>query len=128
MSNYSISKKVQLPFAEAVEKTRAALKEQGFGILTEIDVKKTLQEKLGVDYKNYIILGACNPPRAYKALTLEEEVGLLLPCNVIVYEVDDGVVVAAIDPEVAFTVSNNNALQPLAAEVKQMLTQAVNNL
>ncbi len=128
MANYSINKKVSLPFAEAVEKTREVLKEQGFGILTEIDVKKTLQEKLGVDYKNYIILGACNPPRAYKALTLEEEIGLLLPCNVIVYESDDGVVVAAVDPEVAFTVSDNDSLRPLAAEVKQMLTEALNNL
>ena len=81
MSSYSYTKELTLPFNEAVEKTVAALKEQGFGILSDIDVKKTLKEKLDVDFKNYRILGACNPPRALKALQSEEEIGLLLPCN-----------------------------------------------
>ncbi len=126
--SYSIKKHLSLPFAEAVERVKSALQEQGFGILTEIDVKKTLNDKLGVEYKNYLILGACNPPRAFKALTLEEEIGLLLPCNVIVYEVNDGVVVSAIDPEVAFTIANNKELQPLAAEVKEMLNKVIENL
>ncbi len=128
MSNYGISKKVNLSFEEAVEKTISALKEKGFGILTEIDVKATLKEKLGIDYKNYRILGACNPPRAHKALESEEEIGLLLPCNVIVYEGEDGVVVSAIDPVKAFSIVDNENLAPLAEEVRQMLTEVIESL
>ncbi len=128
MSNYGISKKVNLNFEEAVEKTISALKEKGFGILTDIDVKTTLKEKLGIDYKNYRILGACNPPRAHKALESEEEIGLLLPCNVIVYEGEDGVVVSAIDPVKAFSIVDNESLAPLAEEVRQMLTEVIESL
>jgi len=128
MSNYGISKKVNLSFEEAVEKTISALKEKGFGILTDIDVKATLKEKLGIDYKNYRILGACNPPRAHKALESEEEIGLLLPCNVIVYEGEDGVVVSAIDPVKAFSIVDNESLAPLAEEVRQMLTEVIESL
>ena len=94
MPNYGYSKKLSLTFSEAVEKTRAELAKEGFGILTEIDVKATLKKKLNIDYENYIILGACNPPFAHKALEAEKEIGLLLPCNVIVYE-DKGKVIAS---------------------------------
>ena len=100
-SKYGFSKTVALPYNVAVEKTRAALKEEGFGVLCEIDIKEKLKEKLGVDFRNYVILGACNPPLAYKTLQQEIGIGLLLPCNVIVYETDEAgkSVVAAIDAE-----------------------------
>ncbi len=128
MSDYGMSKKLDISFDQAVEKTISVLKEKGFGILTDIDVRATLKEKLGIEYKNYRILGACNPPRAHKALESEEEIGLLLPCNVIVYEVEDGVMVSAIDPVKAFSVVNNDSLKPVAEEVKQMLTEVIENL
>ena len=98
-SRYGFSKTVELPYEETVERTRAALKEEGFGVLCEIDLKEKLKEKLGVDFRNYVILGACNPPLAYKSVQQEIGIGLLLPCNVIVYETDEPgkSVVAAID-------------------------------
>lgn len=125
---YGYSKKLDIPFAEAVDRTIAALKERGFGILTDIDVKKTLKEKLDVDFKNYRILGACNPPRALQALRAEEEIGLLLPCNVIVYEKDDAVVVSALKPTAAFSVVDNKELEPLAEEVEEILKQTIDSL
>lgn len=129
MSGYSYSKQLNIPFAQAVEKAVAALQDKGFGILTDIDVKKTLKEKLGVDFKNYRILGACNPPRALKTLQLEEEIGLLLPCNVIVYEKNDNnVVVAALKPSVAFSLVDNKELKPLAYEVESILQEVVDSL
>ena len=128
MSKYGYSKQLNISFEEAVEKTIAALKEEGFGILTDIDVKKTLKEKLDVSFKQYRILGACNPPQAYKALQAEEEIGLLLPCNVIVYEKDDGVVVSAIRPEIAFFFIDNESLAPLAGEVEAILKKVVDNV
>lgn len=84
LASYAFSKTVDLPYADAVEKTRAALKDQGFGVLCEIDIKEKLKEKLGVDFRNYVILGACNPPLAYETLRQELNIGLLLPCNVVV--------------------------------------------
>ncbi|MFA4872998.1 MAG: DUF302 domain-containing protein [Patescibacteria group bacterium] len=129
MSTYGYSKHLTIPFEEAVEKTVTALKAQGFGILTDIDVQKTLKEKLGVEFRRYRILGACNPPRAYKALQREEEIGLLLPCNVIVYERDDGsVVVSAQRPTIAFSVINNVSLEPLAQEVETILKGVIDAL
>ncbi len=129
MSFYGYSKHLVIPFEEAVEKTLAALKAQGFGILTDIDVQKTLKEKLGVAFRRYRILGACNPPRAYKALQSEEEIGLLLPCNVIVYEQEDGsVVVSAQRPTIAFTVVGNASLEPLAQEVETILKGVIDAL
>ena len=126
---YGISKTVSLSFEEAVDRTIAALKEKGFGILSDIDVKKTLQEKLGVDYKKYRILGACNPPRAHQALQQEEEIGLLLPCNVIVYEKEPGtVVVSAVKPSAMFSVVENESLVPLAKEVESLLEQAIESV
>src|SRR5512141_3497642 len=98
--DYGIRKTVALPYDQAVEKARAALKEFGFGVLTEIDMKAKLKEKLDVDFKRYIILGACNPPLAYRALQAEPEIGLMLPCNVIVYEAGaNESVVSAADPK-----------------------------
>ena len=127
--SYSIQKRLSLPFAEAVEKVKSALQEQGFGILTEIDVKDTLQKKLGVDYKQYVILGACNPPRAFQALQLEEEIGLLLPCNVIVYEQEEGmVVVSAIKPTAMFSIVRSDKLASLAQEVEDLLTKVISSL
>jgi uncharacterized protein (DUF302 family) len=97
---YGIFKTTTMDYEEALAATKAALKEQGFGVLTEIDVKATMAEKLGVEFRRYDIIGACNPPLAHKALSTELDIGLLLPCNVIVYENDDGgSVVAALDPE-----------------------------
>jgi len=128
MSNYSYSKQLNISFDEAVDKTIATLKEEGFGILTDIDVKKTLKEKLDIDFKQYRILGACNPPRALKALQAEEEIGLLLPCNVIVYEKGDGVVVSALKPSVAFSIIDNKNLEPLAQEVEEIMKKVINNL
>ncbi len=116
------------PYADVVERTKAALKEQGFGVLTEIDVKATMKEKRGIDFRPYIILGACNPPLAEQALTAETDIGLLLPCNVIVYEEDDGCVVAAMDPQPVLGLVQNDALAPLAAQVRAKLTAAIEAL
>src|SRR4030065_198967 len=100
---YGFSKRLSVPFDQAVEKATAALKQEGFGVLTEIDVKATLKKKLDVDFRRYVILGACHPPSAYKALSTELEIGLLLPCNMIVYETEEGgSVVSAQNPMAAF--------------------------
>jgi uncharacterized protein (DUF302 family) len=130
-AKYGFSKTIGLPYAEAVEKTRAALKEEGFGVLTEIDMKEKLKEKLGVDFRNYVILGACNPPLAYKTLQEEINIGLLLPCNVIVYEADEAgkSVVAAIDARTMLSVVEDNAtLNAVASEVNEKLQRVVAQL
>lgn len=127
-TTYGFGRKVSLPFAEAVERTRAALKEQGFGVLTEIDVKETMRQKLGVDFRPYVILGACNPPLAHRAFEAELDIGLLLPCNVVVYEVEGGSVVAALDPEAALGIVRNPALEPVAREAKERLEKALASL
>jgi uncharacterized protein (DUF302 family) len=131
-SKYGFSKTVALPYAEAVEKARTALKEEGFGVLCEIDIKEKLKEKLGVDFRNYVILGACNPPLAYKTLQQELGIGLLLPCNVIVYETDEGgkSVVAAIDAKTMLSVvgANNAAINAVATEVNEKLQRVVAQL
>lgn len=126
-SQYSIRKVVALPYDEAVEKTKEALKQQGFGVLSEIDMKEKLKEKLDVDFKRYVILGACNPPLAYKALQAEPEIGLLLPCNVIVYETDAGQsVVSAVDPSAMLAiVGDNPVVAEVARDARQRLEKAV---
>ena len=126
--HYGHIKQVNLPFAEAVEKTRAALQAEGFGVLTEIDVKATLKKKLDKDVENYLILGACNPPFAYEALQAEKEIGLLLPCNVIVYEDGGAVFVSAILPTVAMQMVENPALAAVAETVETKLKKAVDVL
>jgi uncharacterized protein (DUF302 family) len=125
--DYGIRKTVALPYAEAVEKTKAALKEHGFGVLTEIDMKEKLKEKLGVDTRPYIILGACNPPLAYKALQAEQEIGLLLPCNVIVYEQGGNEsVVSAVDPDsMVALVGDKKAVVEVARDARALLEKAI---
>ncbi len=116
--------RVELPieYDQAVERTTAALKDQGFGVLTTIDVKETLKKKLDVDFRRYVILGACNPPLAHRAFTSELEIGLLLPCNVIVYETTPGhSVVAAFAPIRGLAMTGNHALDELAVEADARL-------
>lgn len=123
---YAISKNFDSPYEEVVERTRAALATEGFGILTEIDVKATLKKKLDKDFRNYIILGACNPTYAHMALSTEIEIGILLPCNVIVYDNDRGsVTVSAMDPTVALEVTGNDAVGPISKEVKEKLERVL---
>lgn len=129
MSYYN-SKIVNCSFEEAIEKITEALKSEGFGVLTEIDVKETLKKKLDVDFKKYKILGACNPPLAYKALSMEENIGVLLPCNVIVFENNDGKTqIAAVNPMESMKAVANADLEEIAGTVSQKLMnviQAVN--
>ncbi len=128
-AKYGFSRKLDIPYEQAVEKTTAALKEEGFGVLTEIDVKATLKKKLDVDFRRYVILGACNPPFAHKALAAELEIGLLLPCNVIVYETEDGgSVVSAMNPMAALGVVDNPAMNEIAAQVTEKVKRAVDSL
>jgi uncharacterized protein (DUF302 family) len=130
MPDYGIRKTVNLPYEKAVERANAVLVENGFGVLTEIDIKAKLEEKLGVDFRRYMILGACNPPLAHKALLAEPEIGLLLPCNVIVYEIDENTsVVSAIDPGMmAQIVPDNETVKQVAMDAKTRLTKAIGEL
>lgn len=123
---YYYSKTVRADFEEAVSRITNSLKAEGFGILTEIDVKSTLKKKLDVDFQNYKILGACNPPYAYKALQAEDKIGTMLPCNVIVQEKADGTIeIAAIDPIASMQAVDNPQLQDVAATIAQKLKQIV---
>ena len=115
-------------YADAIPRVKAALATQGFGVLTEIDVQATLKKKLDVDMKPYMILGACNPPLAHQALTAETPIGLLLPCNVVVAETDDGVSVSAIDPMSMFSVVERPDIAPLADAVRSKLDAALDAL
>ena len=129
MKKYGISKRLDISYDEAIERVRSLLAEEGFGVLTEIDVKATLKKKLDKDFRRYMILGACSPTHALEALTAELEIGLLLPCNVIVYETDDGsVTVSAIDPVVAMEVVGNPGLETLATEVRGRLQRVIDKL
>ena len=126
---YYIAKTVELPFEEAVARVTESLKAEGFGVLTEIDVKATMKKKLDEDLRPYRILGACNPQMAFRALTAEDKIGTLLPCNVIVHERDDGrVEVAAVDPVASMGAVENPALGEIAASVRDRLAAAVNAL
>lgn len=128
-TNYGFSKVVNLGYNEAIEKVTEELKKEGFGVLTEIDVKETLKKKLDVDFKPYKILGACNPPFAYKSLQAEEQIGLMLPCNVIVYVNDEGkTVVAAIDPIASMQAVNNETLGEVAVTIQGKLKKVISNL
>jgi uncharacterized protein (DUF302 family) len=122
---YGLSKTVALTYEQAVEKVTAELKKEGFGVLTTIDVKETLKAKLNVDFPRYVILGACNPPFAHKALQAEEQIGLLLPCNVIVYEKEGTTVVAAFDPMVMTAVIDNPGMHPVAKEIRDRLDRVI---
>jgi len=126
---YYFSKVVTLSFDDAVEKAMAELKKEGFGVITEIDVKQTLKKKLDVDFKRYRILGACNPPFAYKALQVEDKIGTMLPCNVIVQEIEGGrVEVAVIDPVASMQAVANPALKDVAEKVQAKLKKVIENI
>ena len=127
--SYYMAKTVSMGFEQALQRVTELLKEQGFGILTEIDVKETLKKKLDVDFRHYRILGACNPPFAYKALQAEDKIGTMLPCNVIVQQLDEGKVeVAAVDPIASMTAVKNPALESIASEVRQRLQKVIDSL
>ena len=128
ITDYAFRTKLDLPYEQAVEKVTAALKDEGFGVLTEIDVKATLKKKLDADFRKYVILGACNPPLAHQALNTELEIGLLLPCNVIVYEEDGGSVVSIVDPISMLGVVENPALNPVADEARSRLQRVIDAL
>ena len=127
--SYFFAKKINATFDEAIEKVTAALKGKGFGVLTEIDVKATLKEKLDVDFQRYTILGACNPSFAYKALQAENKIGTMLPCNVVVQDIGEGQVeVAAVDPAASMQAVENPALEDVAGEVRAMLQAVIDEL
>jgi uncharacterized protein (DUF302 family) len=126
---YGIRTTVKTSYEDTIPRVTEALKQEGFGILTQIDVKDTLKKKLNVDFPKYIILGACNPPLAHRALSSETEIGLLLPCNVIVYEGKDGTtVVAAQDPDAALGIVGNAAVAPVAKEARERLVRVIDAL
>ena len=124
-TGYTLTATTTASFADAVERVRAELKEEGFGVLCEIDVQATLREKLGVDQAPYVILGACNPPLAHEALAAEPELGTLLPCNVVVYERDGETHISAIDAERMLSIVGNDELAPVAATVREKLAAVV---
>ena len=124
-TGYTLTRTTPLPFGEAVEHVRAELKAEGFGVLCEIDVQATMREKLGVEGDPYVILGACNPALAHQALQAEPELGVLLPCNVVVYEREGETQISAIDPERMLSIVDNDQLAPVAAEIKQRLNAVV---
>jgi uncharacterized protein (DUF302 family) len=126
---YYFSKTIALSFDNAIQKVTEALKAEGFGILTEIDIKATLKKKLDVDFYNYKILGACNPPFAYKALLAEDKIGIMLPCNVIVQEQVPGQVeVSAVDPVASMLSIENKDLQDIAIEIRARLQKVIEQL
>jgi uncharacterized protein (DUF302 family) len=125
---YDISTSLDLPFPQAVDRVRAALAEQGFGVLTEIDVQATMRAKLGEEMEDYLILGACNPPLAHRALEADRHIGLLLPCNVVVRAADGRTVVEAMDPQLLVTVTGQAELAPVADEAAARLRAALDSL
>jgi uncharacterized protein (DUF302 family) len=122
---YGFSKTVDMSYEQTIEKVTAELKKEGFGVLTSIDVKETLKQKINVDFKKYTILGACNPPIAHRALMEEEDLGLLLPCNVIVYEKDGKTRVSIFDPMVMTWIMENDNIKPIATEVQEKLQRVL---
>ena len=121
MINYGFTKELNIPYGKVVELVRQTLKKEGFGVLTEIDIQGTMKEKLGIDMSKYIILGACNPSNAYTAILAEENIGLMLPCNVIVYENGGKTVLSIIRPTVAMQMVDNAELQKVSEEVEGKL-------
>lgn len=127
-SEYGIKRELALTFEDALEKTKDALKAEGFGVLTGIDLKAKFKEKLEKEFDNYIILGACNPKYAYEALGKDMDIGLLLPCNVVVYEESGSTVVAAIDAKKMLAVTGSNELDEFAGDVNAMLRRAIESI
>ena len=128
MMPYGFSKVLAMPFETVTDMVIEALKKEGFGILTQIDVREKFKEKLGIDFKKYVILGACNPPYAHQAILSEEDIGLLLPCNVIVYEKDHETALAIIRPTVAMQMVKNKSLSKLANEVEKKLEKVFDSI
>lgn len=128
MISYGFKKTVQRSVEETEERATQVLKEHGFGVLTRIDMKEKLKEKLGVDFRKYVILGACNPPNAYKAVQAEEDIGLLLPCNLIVYEKDGATAVSAVKPSVSMQMIDNPKLAETAQEVENQLQRVIEEI
>jgi len=129
MSTYYFSKTLDAPFDDTVTRVTEELKKEGFGILTEINVKETLKKKLDVDFRNYRILGACNPPFAYQALQAEDKIGTMLPCNVVVQELPDGgIEVAAIDPVASMQAVDNSSLADVARQIQAKLRSVIERL
>jgi uncharacterized protein (DUF302 family) len=126
--DYGFAVRVPGSFADAVTKVRAALTEQGFGVLTEIDVTATLRDKLGESMEDYLILGACNPPLAHRALGVDRRIGLLLPCNVVVRADGEATVVEALNPAIMVDIAGQEALRPVAEEATRRLTAALGTL
>lgn len=127
-TQYGLKKQVAIPFEEAVKRVQELLLEEGFGILTTIDVQQTLKKKLDILYDKYLILGACHPQSAYKALKADKEIGLLLPCNVIVYEEDNQVVVSAIRPTIALSLAKHSTLAETAQEIENKLKNVLEKI
>ncbi len=125
---YHYDKNTDLSFEETIIKTAEEVKKEGFGVLTEIDVKKTMKKKLNVEFDNYTILGACNPPFAHEALIAERNIGLMLPCNVIVHELQGDVFVSAVLPAAAMGMIDNTALSTIAAKVEEKLRRVIDNV
>jgi len=127
--SYHFSTTIRMPFDQAVTRVTEELKKEGFGVLTEIDVKATMKKKLNVDFRNYKILGACNPPFAYQALQAEDKIGLMLPCNVVVQERENGQIeVSAIDPLVTMQAVENPQLAETAVQVREKLRRVIAGL
>ena len=128
MPDYGFIKTLDEPFDRVMERTKQELQKEGFGVLTSIDVREKFKEKLGIDFRKYVILGACNPPSAHQAITIEENIGLLLPCNVIVYEKDVKTVVSIIKPSVAMNMIQNEQLLEVARKVEQKLKKVFESI
>lgn len=126
--SYARSITLDLPFAQALTKTREALAEQGFGVLTEIDVQATLRNKLGQDMEPYVILGACNPQLAHQALEIDRDIGALLPCNVVVREQDNGSAVLILDPQIIASLPGRDELQPVADDASRRMDAVLTSL
>lgn len=126
--SYYFSKRLDLPFSETVDRAIAALKAHGFGVLTRIDVQSTLKEKIGADFRPYVILGACNPKMAHEALMAEDKIGTMLPCNVVVQEFEGGTEVAAVDPVASMQAIQNKTLGAIAKKVRGELKAAVESI
>lgn len=127
--SYYFSKTIQSSFDDAVSRVTEELKKEGFGVLTEINVKETLKKKLDVDFRNYRILGACNPPFAYKALQAEDKIGTMLPCNVVVQETEPGKIeIAAVDPVASMAAVKNESLAGIAGQVREKLKKVVDSI
>ena len=127
-TTYGFGTKVGMPYEQAVSRVKELLQAEGFGVLSEIDVRQTLKQKLNAEFRKYVILGVCNPALAHRAFGIELEIGLLLPCNVIVYEDDGEAVVSVMDPIAALGVVGNNRLQPIAAEARERLERVIRKL